>query len=201
MDECIIAACVNYCCKICWYFCNNSISPPGWPSQDQHLSSTLSRKSWTLLFSEGIKSREKLNAIGLIFKTNFQGILRGLRVIFPRGSPHLPLRSQLSKSHTCGVPRSSILEEILNLSRDLMSSCWSLFRNVTSGISFIPTTYLQVQKSFFPPVLFLPNRTQVPLIQSHHIAQPAQQLGSNLSTFLEANRTSKLKFTLGFYDC
>ncbi|XP_030882182.1 MICOS complex subunit MIC13-like [Leptonychotes weddellii] len=34
-----------------------------------------------------------------------------------------------------------------------------------------------------------PRITQVSLIQSRHIAQPARQLSSNLSTFLEVNRT------------
>lgn len=60
-------------------FADTSVTTPSLHRADHHktstyLSSNLSRKSWTLLFSKSIKSRENLNDIGLIFKTNFQGI-------------------------------------------------------------------------------------------------------------------------------
>lgn len=162
----------NYCCKISWFFCNNSLSPPGWPSQDQRLSSTLSRKSWTLLFSKSIKSREKLNAIDLFvwfFLTNFQGIIWELRVGQPHGAPHpddpnhAPAEGQGRQYQKGG----SIFQR-----SDVLPLACHYWEKSTLGISFTSTSALQVQKSFFPHILSLPSKTQVSSTQSRHAAQP-----------------------------
>lgn len=93
-----------------------------------------------------------------LFRTNFQGIIWGLRVSLPHGSPHLRLRSWWSKPYAWGVLRSSVARrkavfpEICYPPAGL--SCWGMS---TLGIFFIPTIYLQAQKSFFPPVFPLPN--------------------------------------------
>lgn len=171
MNECIVAACMNYCCKISWFFCNNSISPPGWPSQD-HICPAPFPESPGLYFSQKASNGGEIKCIDLIFLTNFQGIIWELRVSLPRGAPCLHLRSWQSKPCTWGVPRSTVPEERLNLSRGSISSCWPVIDEKSPlGISFIPATYLQVPKSFFPPILSLPNKTQVFLIQSHHAIQ------------------------------
>lgn len=129
-------------------------------------------------------------------KKNFQGIVCGLKGSLPHGSLHLHLRSWWSKACTWGELKSSVARrkaksfQRVNI---LLLAChcseMSNFR-----IFFIPAICLQVQKSFFPPVLFLLNQTQVSLIQSHHVAQPqctCSQLCSKLGAFLEISLTDK----------
>lgn len=98
---------VNYCYKLCCYLRSYSISLPDWLSQDQNPSS--SRESWALLFSKSSKSMENNQMPWISFlKTDFQGIVCGLRGSLPHGSLHLHLISWWSKTGTWGVLRTSV---------------------------------------------------------------------------------------------
>lgn len=140
-----------------------------------------------------------------LFRTNFQGIIWGLRVSLPRGSPHLRLRSWWSKPYAWGVLRSSVarrkvksfqrfailllaclVEECLLWEFSSFPLCISRLRNHSFHLFFLcPTTLASLILSYYV-TQFQGTACSAAPLQSQHI--------------LRNKSTDKVQFTLSLCD-